>query len=275
MGPANHRYVFIAFIILLTACSTQEHFRTLSFFFDGVPDPEAQRQAAITDSLNAVSADSTSLLASRMTAEFVFHAPYREKECGSCHNQGQMGSLTEEEPDLCYLCHIDFREINNFQHGPASAGYCTECHNPHRSKEPKLLVNSGHDLCSECHDSESLFLGVFHSRDDEDECYSCHDPHGDDNRTFLKSGSCSACHGNYVDIYPAVHGPVAGGLCSSCHKPHDGIPGTTLVREGKALCLNCHDAGLIMDREPHNDIGDFECIECHDPHGGEERYMLY
>ncbi|MEN8155447.1 MAG: cytochrome c3 family protein, partial [Bacteroidota bacterium] len=78
------------------------------------------------------------------------HHPYREKECALCHNQNRMGSLKEPQPGLCYQCHENFGNKYHFEHGPAAGGHCTECHDPHKSKEEKLLVQTGTDLCLNC-----------------------------------------------------------------------------------------------------------------------------
>jgi len=66
--------------------------------------------------------------------------------------------------------------------------------------------------------------------------------------------SCGSvdCHADIVDG-PVVHSPVAEGECESCHQAgegsHPGESSFTLMEEGPALCLSCHDdpvAGMAV-----------------------------
>lgn len=262
---------WIAAMLIIAACSVQEHYHTLSFFFDGVPNPFEESHTIAIDSAITFS-DTTTIEKSKKPMLFV-HLPYREKKCASCHNQGRMGSLNEPEPGLCYRCHSNFGNKYTKEHGPAAGGFCTECHNPHRSKEENLLHHIGDDLCMRCHDALAVSESVFHSISEETSCMSCHNPHGTDNHSLLHPGTCYRCHDNFIEKYNVLHGPVAISQCSVCHTSHSEGSEQLLVLAGNTLCLACHDAGRLLIDETHSYIEDTNCTECHNPHGGEDQFM--
>lgn len=265
--------VWIAILLFFAACSVQNNYSTLSLFFDGVPNPEEARKAALVDSLNAIAADSL-VLPQNATSEFLFHQPFLGKKCAECHNKGRMGSLNQPMPELCNQCHIDFSEQYSFDHGPAVGGFCTECHDPHKSKEEKLLKRSGLELCMQCHDATMVFESTFHDPGNEIDCIICHNPHGSDNYAMLEKGSCYQCHKSFTEKYEVLHGPVAGGHCNLCHVPHYTKTKSLLASTGRYLCFNCHDDGQVLANENHEDIEDADCTDCHNPHGGDDRFMF-
>jgi len=267
----------VGILLLIGACSVEKHYRSLSFFFDGVPNPELIRQQAISDSLEAI-ADENEVIAEIGKSDFILHPPYKERKCDHCHNQGQMGSLNESMPQLCTQCHPNLGMQSTFTHGPARGGYCTQCHHPHKAKEEKLLLQSGRELCLNCHDVNSLFAGDFHDSGDESDCISCHNPHGSENHSLLQQGACASCHGIFNAQYAVLHGPVASNNCSACHVPHRIGTKGLLVRKGRELCLNCHDASDVLKKVYHLDMldsGVASCTDCHNPHGGDDKYMFY
>jgi DmsE family decaheme c-type cytochrome len=74
---------------------------------------------------------------------------------------------------------------------------CSDCHNPHGSLGPKLMVkNSVNETCYTCHaDRRGPFLWE-HSPVTED-CTICHTPHGSNNTPLLKARTpwlCQECH---------------------------------------------------------------------------------
>ncbi|MEN8251003.1 MAG: hypothetical protein ABFS32_18870 [Bacteroidota bacterium] len=72
---------WIAAMLILAACSVQEHYHTLAFFFDGVPNPIEESKTIVVDSTITL-ADSTIIEKSKQPTLFV-HLPYREKKCAS------------------------------------------------------------------------------------------------------------------------------------------------------------------------------------------------
>ncbi len=89
---------------------------------------------------------------------------------------------------------------------------------------------------------------------------------------------CSTCHKALLEGKAHVHPPVKED-CASCHQVAISPAGTriTLVAEGKALCLTCHD-GLTAAAEgklkaSHAPVGD-SCTACHDPHSSATPKLL-
>ncbi len=269
MSRLNKYLIFLIALIAIIACSTQKNYKTLSFFFDGVPE-------SVNDSLmveiDTTINDSTQLLA-LLIPEIYYHDPFKSKDCAICHDQSAMGKLNETQPALCYQCHDDFNNNNKTLHGALEAGNCTECHNPHQSKEAKLLVKGGESLCFDCHDSEQAKENQFHNIAEETNCINCHNPHGGENQFVLQKGACYKCHDDFKNQFKHLHGPVAGNFCMDCHTPH--IEGTgNLIRKGQDLCFYCHEKEIVIKNENHTEIGEANCTDCHNPHGGENRFIL-
>jgi len=276
VGNAKKGYVLVAVVSLLfAACSVQNSFRTLSFFFDGVPNPDEANRSDGTDSLENTTADSLKLITQVSILDFVIHKPYLQKECATCHNQGQMGSLTQSQPKLCYQCHADFGEQYSFEHGPTAGGYCIECHNPHRAKEKKLLVQPKENLCFRCHNATLVSESLFHNFSEESDCIVCHNPHGGDNQSLLQKGACYQCHENFTENFVVVHGPVAAGMCSICHTTHREGSESLLRSSNQELCLFCHDTERLLRNEKHPQTEDTFCTECHNPHASGRRVITY
>ncbi len=259
------------FVLFMTACSPETSYKILSFVFDGVPDPNLAQN---TDSTNSVRPDSTEILliADKAKPQIYFHPPYKDKDCSSCHNNN-MGQVSVRQPDLCYVCHENFENQYTNVHGPVAGGYCTSCHNPHKSKLPNLLVNSGSDLCFKCHDSQIIENDI-HAVAETSDCLSCHNPHGENNSVLTKNGTCYKCHENFSDKYKYLHGPVAGGFCYSCHDTHSSKSDYKLLLTGQNLCYKCHNKKSVLKNENHEGIDDINCIECHNPHGGDDKYLF-
>ncbi len=267
--------VFLVAVILIPiACSVEKHYHTLSFFFDGVPNPNRDSLSAYPDSAGTFVTDSVSLIAQMVKPEFIVHQPYRERACSMCHKKASMGKLSLSQPELCYTCHINFGELYSNEHGPSVGGYCTECHNPHKSKNEKLLERTGQNLCLDCHGSVRFYESVFHDSASELACDACHNPHGGNEHSLLKKGACYRCHDTFSDQYKVLHGPVSWGQCSQCHIPHRKGTEKLLKNQGRELCFFCHNSKQVLKGDTHLNIEDGECIECHNPHGGEDRYML-
>lgn len=118
--------------------------------------------------------------------------------------------------ETCSTCHQDILS-GEFRHGPAEAGLCTICHNPHASQNPAWLRKSSWDLCVTCHAEKAggrhvvagFVSGSTHpTRDRRDPsrpgkrlaCTSCHSPHSAATRDLFVLGiktraeMCRICH---------------------------------------------------------------------------------
>lgn len=176
----------------------------------------------------------------------VVHAPFAEKNCGACHadhGDEERLVLVGEGNALCAECH-EFGDATflaaHRKIAPIGKAPCTGCHDPHRSRERRLLRAGLHapvkaGACEKCHRGDGRLLIPL-------------------NRDF-----CFLCHERAAFARPVAHEPVRRARCLDCHDPHGGRNprllngGYTLEREvrqgGKeyAFCLRCHDGKHLLD----------------------------
>ncbi|MDF1575188.1 MAG: cytochrome c3 family protein [Bacteroidales bacterium] len=110
-------------MIFLSQCSPYAGKSLLHFFFDGVPDADTISVASADPGI--ADPDSTLMASGQRApdeAELFIHYPYGERECASCHNKSSLGSMTEPQPALCYICHEDLTGQFNYLHGPVAGG---------------------------------------------------------------------------------------------------------------------------------------------------------
>lgn len=164
-------------------CSPKKHYKVLSFFFDGVPDPNAPAPGTIVRR----GADGQAILLS------VMHQPYQENRCEACHtSRNAFEVISTPKEDSCLTCHDKVKEPWTFLHGPVAATQCLWCHDPHRSTVPSLLRSPAASLCRECHTQELLNPVVTEHLDLKSDCLQCHYGHGGKDRNFLKPGISTA-----------------------------------------------------------------------------------
>jgi len=172
-------FIILATTVLISGCATQKGHRVLTLFFDGVPERSATGSPKLADSLVLSEMEYADTLSGQiLEPATIVHFPYQVNECYSCHDANAVGNLLEPEPELCYQCHEDFNIAYEYLHGPVAGGYCTSCHDPHRSKTNKLLKRSGQELCNFCHNQNSSFNYELHEGLEEMSCTECHNPHG-------------------------------------------------------------------------------------------------
>lgn len=190
MEKVNNRLqVLLSFLffLLINGCSSSSSDNVVKFFFDGVPNPDSSsensEQLTVPDStLNNQDNSSPRTI----TPIVLFHVPYQEKSCNSCHDSGISHKTMMKLPELCYQCHDDFSKDYKSLHYPVEEGDCTTCHNPHQSKNSSLLIKPTGELCEDCHDLNQLLTGDVHEGIDKDECMDCHNPHGSNDEFLLK-----------------------------------------------------------------------------------------
>lgn len=162
----------------------------------------------------------------------------RDLPCSDCH---QMHAAHDKAttraliPEMCMSCHKEKRaQINRQSHHPIVEGkmVCTDCHNPHGSAGPKLMVkDSVNDTCYTCHmEYRGPFL--WNHQPVRQDCSICHNPHGTTTSNLLKLRPpflCQQCH------EPTSHrGNFPGMTSTATNLPGSG--GLTLARG----CANCH-----------------------------------
>ena len=174
--------------------------------------------------------------------------------CASCHNMHAAKDKVRDrltQADVCYTCHKEQRaQVSRPSHHPIKEGkvICSDCHNPHGSAGPKLLVkDSVNQTCYECHmEKRGPFLHN-HQPVTED-CSTCHNPHGSTAASLLKQRVpllCQSCHNvsghrtQFVQDLPnragstgsGALGSMAGG-CLNCHTNIHGSNSTTQSSTG-------------------------------------------
>lgn len=177
------------FIGLSAACSPTARRRMLNIFFDGVPPLEQPKAANAADTLQHATGaegmlpDTTTVI----QPVFSFHPKLENSECKPCHDIGQSFRLYDEPEELCFKCH---NQAGASQvHAPVEEGACTECHDPHGTKTPALLIENSNDLCYQCHDESDILPSdakSTHAPVADGKCWQCHNPHSADNQYFLK-----------------------------------------------------------------------------------------
>jgi len=185
--PVNKKIValLISFAFIITACNSSSNYAILSFFFDGVPDPNKPKVEVKTNVIDSTGIKKREAILKKAASKYILHGPYAAKLCGDCHNMNQGFSLLKKKHELCYDCHDNYEKIPKFPHGPVLAGLCTECHHPHRSKNKFLLTETGNKLCFKCHLENDITENKFHPSIGKGSCVTCHDPHGSNRRYFL------------------------------------------------------------------------------------------
>ena len=180
------KYVFIAMafslIWLISACS----YKTLSVFFDGVPNPADPLIIASNYTSNPTESDRIiEVNAMKAGPDMNYHMPYLDKACTACHDENLIGKFILPEPDLCYQCHVDFKTTYAVLHVPVEMGECTSCHSPHMAEARKLLLKAGQKLCLGCHDGGDVMKLESHDGIGETDCIECHNPHGGSESNLL------------------------------------------------------------------------------------------
>jgi predicted CXXCH cytochrome family protein len=151
-------------------CSVEKNYDLLSFFFDGVPDP------------NAPLTDWT--VKGGLPASYMAHKPFEEGRCTECHPK--LFVPVQNGSQVCMKCHEGKDREKARMHGPVAANACLFCHSPHDSVYPALLRRAPQQLCRQCHDQFLLDTGrVAAHADDARNCLDCHNGHGGSNAYFL------------------------------------------------------------------------------------------
>lgn len=189
----SRRVVAIACALALAVwggCSVEKNYKVLSFFFDGVPNPnEGGSQAG------ARPAGGGAFVAGTMVSA---HTAYLDHRCVQCHgDQAQFGFATSGFSNLdeliCVTCHYQLLEGMAFTHGPVAAGMCLTCHDPHASPYPALLKETGPALCVKCHDLAASEDPIIPEHEDLGRnCLDCHYGHGGELPYLLKSSAWTA-----------------------------------------------------------------------------------
>jgi predicted CXXCH cytochrome family protein len=190
-SPATLALCLLTTLLLMTVgCTEEEKYRVLSRFFDGVPPPGAAAAAAAAAAEQAAAAEGEGEGKRKPVKKqtYWYHKPARD-DCANCHER-RGGPLVKTVADgLCQNCHDLPGEDLRYVHGPVAANGCLQCHSPHESNQPALLLQAPEALCVGCHPATQLSPDPHQPSDlvpDTSLCTLCHNPHGGDNRMFLR-----------------------------------------------------------------------------------------
>lgn len=158
---------------LWAGCSAQTRYKVMSFFFDGVPDPNAPVNPEVA------------LASGDIAAMGSVHPPFAQDQCSACHGDPSSTRLDRDSGGICLSCHSGIDAQYPFMHGPVVAQSCLWCHNPHFSKTTFLLRLAPPNLCMQCHSEGQLTLrrpsGALLRPEHMDltrNCLECHHGHG-------------------------------------------------------------------------------------------------
>jgi DmsE family decaheme c-type cytochrome len=153
--------------------------------------------------------------------------------CHTIHTAHDPVMTTATQPDVCYRCHKSQRaEFFKPSTHPVRFGKmaCTDCHKPHGSVTPGLLIKPTlNETCYTCH-AEKRGPFLWEHAPVPENCAICHTPHG--------------------SIQPALLAKRPPLLCQQCHSQM-GHPSVAFSSAGLAggnpsgfllagSCLNCH-----------------------------------
>jgi predicted CXXCH cytochrome family protein len=194
----------------LTGCEPQARHQVLTFFFTGVPPLE--ETGPVTESKEQPTPPPAKILgksAPPAPKPLFSHPVWAAGNCAPCHEGsgifltpgvnrkptdvfdsggGMPGKLTLTKNEICTQCHRDKtpqRALadNLWLHNTSAKGDCLACHDPHQSKNEKILRKAPSILCLPCHkESKSLATPVHQTGEG---CLSCHNPHMGINKNLL------------------------------------------------------------------------------------------
>lgn len=195
------------------------------------------------------------------------HAPVANRQCSQCHEAPTSANPFKTKRasyELCRTCHSSMMNetLNKSQiHWPLlDKTGCLNCHEPHASKQKKLLMTDTKSLCGKCH-SDTMGMQA--------------------KLAEMERQEKSAAKGKTIkgDL---THKPIQEGNCSGCHSFH-GSDSPFLMKQASTinLCGTCHDwlkhtshpmGPRVVDSRNKNLTVD--CLSCHRSHGTGYRYLV-
>lgn len=169
--------------ILLAGCSPQRNYKVLSFFFDGVPDPNKPVGAA---------QDEMAEFGPRTPGAQVIafeHKPYKDGKCDSCHAGADVNNFESFQKvgnAVCLKCHVEKLTQYPVMHGPVVAVECLLCHQPHESTIPGMLNAAAPQVCAQCHERDLLSAKPPEHKLADSKCLECHVAHGGPKHGLLR-----------------------------------------------------------------------------------------
>ena len=173
----------------------------------------------------------------------------RDVPCASCHSVHVKSDpvLTKvTQPDVCFACHKSERaQTHRLSTHPIDAGKmaCSDCHNPHGSTGPKLLIkNSVNETCYTCH-AEKRGPFLWEHSPVVDDCANCHTPHGSTNAPLLKARApwlCQECHSGDHGAQVNSGANLQAGNANSVNGINPLANSAGRAQMTGRACMNCH-----------------------------------
>ena len=167
-------------------------------------------------------------------------------DCHEVHNPNPKVFNKLTQPEVCFGCHKTQRaQVHRFSRHPILEGKvtCSNCHNPHGSPGPTLLVkNSVNETCYTCH-AEKRGPFLWEHAPVVDDCTNCHTPHGSNLTPLLKTRApmlCQNCHtGDHAkNLYSGANLP-NGNVTTGGGRIALGSQSPPAQGNSRS-CLNCH-----------------------------------
>lgn len=184
-GPVFYGLLLVLAIIMIVGCTPERRYKVLSFFFDGVPDPNAPKVDR-----NAGQVVTTS---SGRVIRVYQHKPFKDNQCGSCHavSSGSYESFEKLDAKICLKCHANELTRYPVMHGPVASVQCLTCHSPHESAIPGLLKEKAPGVCTQCHVPDLRPKDKDH-QSPASPCLTCHVGHGSNKQGLLRKSIAAA-----------------------------------------------------------------------------------
>ena len=173
----------------------------------------------------------------------------RDLACANCHTihtprDPVLSKATQ--PEVCFACHKTERaQIHRISTHPILVGKiaCSECHNPHGSNGPKLLIkNTVNETCYTCH-AEKRGPFLWEHSPVVDECTNCHTPHGSNITPLLKARVpwlCQECHSGDHGAAINSGANLPGGNATTINGKQPLGAQNPRAQTNARACLNCH-----------------------------------
>ena len=170
--------------------------------------------------------------------------------CAQCHRVHMRSDpvlVKTTQAEVCFACHKEQRaQTHRYSTHPLDAGKmsCSDCHNPHGTTGPTLLVkNSVNDTCYTCH-AEKRGPFLWEHGPVVDDCTNCHTPHGSNNAPLLKTRApylCQECHvaDHGRTLYSGQNLPGGAAATVAGTQTNALLQSPNAQANGRA-CLQCH-----------------------------------
>ena len=195
------------------------------------------------------------------------HAPVANKACNQCHEASTSPDALKTKKagfELCRGCHSGMMNDTfnkNQVHWPlVDKVGCLNCHEPHASKQKKLMMGDMKAVCGKCHSDTMESQEKLAEREKQEN---------------------AAAKGRVIKG-ALTHNPIQEGNCEGCHASHASDNAFLLKQPSIIkLCEACHDWSKHTNHPMGEKIIDsrnknmkMQCLSCHRSHGTGYRYMI-